>query len=122
DIAVNDLLDQGSWVVQQSLRVCHDARALGDNNLDVLLKYRHHRFRAISGGSVDAALINTLHDLLEAAPGNAFCDACLAFAYTASLVEIREITSALLRVEPQHFQPAASCAICGRTVPSVLYK
>jgi hypothetical protein len=67
-------------------------------------------------------LITTLYNLLRSTPGDAVCDACLAFACKVSLIEIREITEALVRVEPEHFQHAASCASCRRRVPSVAYK
>jgi len=89
---------------------------------ELLVAYRSHRLRTISGGSaahVDVAA--TLRDLLKSSPGEALCEKCLAFAYAVTVAEIRMLTAALLAADSQHFRHAPMCASCRRTVPSIVF-
>jgi hypothetical protein len=101
-VEVELLLDDGAWTLEGAIR-------------DVMLTFRRHRFRAIRGGSADSALITTLQRVLQSAPGEAICDACLAFACSVPLTDTREVTEALVRVEPEHFHRAMTSASCRRT-------
>ena len=121
--AISDLLDEGSSALHHSLRVRTDAERLGNETRQLLLTYRSHRLRTFSGGSeVRGDGVATVARLLRSAPGDALCNACLAFACAASFTEMRAWTAILLRAEPQQFRRAPTCASCGRTVPSILYK
>jgi len=119
---VSDLLDEGSWAMTENLRVrCHSQR-LADEARELVLTYRSHKLRKISGGTssrVDG--FATVRRLLLSAPGDALCDACLAFACEVSLIEVRAFTRVLLQTDPQ-FQRASTCASCRRTAPSIFYK
>jgi len=120
-VVVVDLLDEGSWTLTHNRRVRNDAERLARESRDLLLTYRSHRVLALSGGSgtgVDSAA--TLGSLLRSSPGEPVCDACLAFACSVSLATMRELTGALLHVEPHRFQRASTCASCRRTVPSIV--
>jgi hypothetical protein len=123
-IDVDVLLDDGAQALRTSRRVLGEARHLAVEIRDVILRYRPHRLRVISGGStsrrmgVDSRV--TLRSLLRSAPGDALCDACLAFACDVSLTEMRELTSALLLAEPDRFQRAPTCASCRRTVSAII--
>jgi hypothetical protein len=61
----------------------------------------------------------TVGRLLAEAAGEALCDACLAFACSASLDEIRRATEELVRNPSFHRQK--SCASCRRVVPATSY-
>jgi hypothetical protein len=52
-------------------------------------------------------------------PGDAFCDACLAFSCGMSLMEMRALTRALAAEDP-NIRRGATCASCGRTVATIL--
>ena len=66
-------------------------------------------------------LRQTIAALLKQEPGAALCDACLAFACSASLLEVRAITESLVR-ESGGLQRASTCASCRRTVPTTFYR
>jgi hypothetical protein len=51
------LLDTGAWTLIASRRVMTDARRLEVEIRELMLTYRAHRFRPISGGGGDAAAI-----------------------------------------------------------------
>ena len=121
--AFSDLLDECSWALDHSRRVCTDAERLAGETRHLLLTYRSHRLRKISGGSsprVDGFV--TLAHLLRSSPGDALCDTCLAFACAVSWTQMRAWTNALLRTESQQFQRASTCASCRRVVLSIIYK
>jgi hypothetical protein len=65
-------------------------------------------------------LRRTVGNLLEREPGVALCDACLALACSASLMELRAITESL--IDDGRFQRGSMCASCGRTVPTTWYE
>jgi len=117
----SDLLDEGLWAITESLRVHRRSQRLADATRELALKYLSRRLPSISGGSVRVDGLTTLRSLLQSAPGEALCDACLAFACATSLVEMREMTEVLLQTEPQ-FQRVSSCASCRRIVPAIIYK
>ena len=58
---------------------------------------------------------------MRSAPGDALCDACLAFACAVSLTEMRALTEVLIRTDAQ-FARASSCTSCDHAVPSIIYK
>ena len=119
---ISELLDEGSWALGHSRRVLSDAGRLAGETRHLLLKYRAHRLRTISGSSeVRGDGFATLAHLLRSSPGDALCDACLAFACAVSFREMRALTEVLLQIEPR-FQRASTCASCHRIVPSILYK
>lgn len=58
--------------------------------------------------------------LLADSPGEALCDACLAFACGTSLAEMRQITEALV-AEESSIALGPRCASCRRTVAAVFF-
>ena len=61
----------------------------------------------------------TVRRLLLDAAGEALCDACLAFACSVSLAEMREATNELIKTLGFEFRDR--CASCRRTVPAIAY-
>ena len=68
---------------------------------------------------MESSSARTVRRLLSDSPGEALCDACLAFACGTSLAEMREVTRALA-LEDAAIQRAATCASCRRTVAAIL--
>src|SRR5262249_31280974 len=62
---------------------------------------------------------DTVRRLLLDAAGEPLCDACLAFACSISLSEMRQVTEEL--VTQASFQRRDTCVSCRRTVPAVAY-
>src|SRR5437773_11932484 len=62
-----------------------------------------------------------VRQVLTDSPGEALCDACLAFACGTSLTEMRQITR-VLATGDSTIRRGATCATCGRTVASILYQ
>jgi len=120
-IEVRDLLDEGAWAAAENMRVRSNSQRLATEARELVLTYRSHRLRAISGSSARVDGLAAVRHLLESAPGEALCDACLAFACAVSLVEMRAFTKVVLQIDPQ-FQRASTCVGCGRTVPAIFYK
>jgi hypothetical protein len=58
-------------------------------------------------------LTATVQRLLEQCPGEALCDACLAFACSVSLTEMRVVTTTLTNAT-QFVRGMATCASCRR--------
>jgi hypothetical protein len=58
--------------------------------------------------------------LLEQAPGEAVCNACLAFACSTSLSEMLELTAALVG-ENEFTSGPATCVSCRRTTTTIVY-
>jgi hypothetical protein len=65
-------------------------------------------------------LPETVRGLLIDGIGDALCDACLAFACSASLVEMQRVTESLLTTAG--FQRGDRCVGCRRTVPAITYQ
>jgi hypothetical protein len=63
----------------------------------------------------------TVRRLLSDSPDEALCDSCLSFACRKSLMEMREITEALLVDDPS-IQRGTRCASCRRTVATVFFQ
>jgi len=61
----------------------------------------------------------TIGVLLRQEPGAALCDACLAFASSTSLMDVRAITESLVH-DAREFQRASMCVSCRRTVPTTV--
>jgi len=117
------LLDEGAQTLAMTRRVQSRAGNLGIATRDLILTYRKHRLRPIAGASSErVASVATPRYLLQAAHGDALCDSCLTFACATSVAEMRVLMSALLDTEPRDFHHAPTCASCGRTVPSIVYK
>jgi hypothetical protein len=64
---------------------------------------------------MDGRLPRTVGVLLKQEPGVPLCDACLAFACSSSLMEVRQVTECLVR-DDARFQRASTCASCRRAV------
>jgi hypothetical protein len=62
---------------------------------------------------------DTVRRLLLDAAGEPLCDSCLAFACSASLIEVRQVAEELL--SRAHFQRGERCLSCRRAVPAILY-
>jgi hypothetical protein len=62
---------------------------------------------------------DTVRRLLVDAAGEALCDACLAFACSVSLAEMRQATEQLL--SGASFQRRDGCVSCHRTVPALAF-
>ena len=62
----------------------------------------------------------TVRQLLLDAAGEGLCNSCLAFACSASLLEMHQFTEELLATAP--FRRGDRCASCRRTgVPAIMY-
>lgn len=61
-----------------------------------------------------------VRQLLSTAPGEALCDACLAFACAISLTEMRAVTERLVNSDAA-LRRGSSCRSCRRTVPAISY-
>jgi hypothetical protein len=59
--------------------------------------------------------------LLKREPGAALCDACLAFACSASVTDVHGVTETLIR-KGAHFQRGSTCASCRRAGPTTFYR
>jgi len=66
-------------------------------------------------------LAETVAAILKHAPGEPQCDACLAFACSVSVAEMRAVTERLV-VGDSEFDWGSDCASCRRPVASVLYR
>jgi hypothetical protein len=69
-------------------------------------------------GASDLAAVRRLRSiverLLEQTPGDALCDACLAFAAEAALIDMRQATDELPRTRPGVERGTARCESCRR--------
>ena len=61
----------------------------------------------------------TVRRLVFDAAGEGLCDACLAFACSASLFETRQVTEQLLSTAS--FHRSERCVNCRRTIPAIMY-
>jgi hypothetical protein len=59
-------------------------------------------------------LRSVVERLLEETAGDALCDACLAFAAEAALLEMRQATEALPRLRAGVERGPGHCGSCGR--------
>ena len=62
----------------------------------------------------------TVRKLLEQCPGEPLCDACLAFACSVSLTEMRTVTTAVGDREP-FVHSTATCASCRRQTMTLVW-
>ena len=60
--------------------------------------------------------------LLEQTPGDALCDACLAFAAEAPLIDMRHATGELPRVRPGIERGTGRCQSCRRETLVTVYR
>ena len=60
--------------------------------------------------------------LLEQTPGDALCDACLAFAAEAALIDMRRATEELPRGRPAVERGAGHCQSCGRETVVTVFR
>jgi hypothetical protein len=63
----------------------------------------------------------TVRRLLEQCPGEALCDACLAFACAVSLTEMRAVTGTLTH-EPGFGHSTTTCVSCRRQTPTLVWR
>jgi hypothetical protein len=63
----------------------------------------------------------TVRALLEQAPGEPVCNACLAFACSRSLSEIRQTTAALAASSGEFVVEQATCVGCRRSTATIAY-
>jgi hypothetical protein len=59
-------------------------------------------------------LQSVVEQLLEQTAGDALCDACLAFAAEAALIDMRQATEALPRMRAGVERGPGHCESCGR--------
>jgi len=78
-----------------------------------------YRFSQKDAVFMALSLAQTVRCLLANSPGESLCDSCLAFACEASLLEIRDVTAALVVAEPS-IRHSTSCASCRRTVSAIV--
>jgi hypothetical protein len=62
----------------------------------------------------------TVRKLLEECPGEPLCDACLAFACSVSLAEMRAVTGTVASGEP-FTRDTATCASCRRQTTTLAW-
>jgi len=72
-------------------------------------------------GSVDSGSTATLRQFLQSSPGDALCDACLAFALEISLEQAQALTDALSKQSLAFPRVARACASCRRQMFTVGY-
>lgn len=63
----------------------------------------------------------TVRALLERAPGEAICNACLAFACSVSLTEIWKVTAALIAADKDFASGPGTCPSCRRATTTIAY-
>jgi len=61
-----------------------------------------------------------VREILKQAPGDALCDACLAFSCATSLLEMRQITASL-REGAEFRNGPTGCASCRRPTTTTVY-
>jgi|SRR5438132_2719329 len=95
--------------------------------IDAAILLRTRVGRAAALGPVELGFEEAMMTVAELArqflidaPSDALCDSCLALACGATLVEMRQITTALLG-EGTAFHQDATCASCHRTVAAIVY-
>jgi hypothetical protein len=67
-------------------------------------------------------LQESVRSLLEQAPGEPTCNACLAFACSSNLTEIWQATSALVAAAGKEFASGqATCSSCRRATTTIAY-
>ena len=66
-------------------------------------------------------LLVTVRKLLEQCPGEPLCDACLAFACSVSLSDMRAVTTAVGETAP-FTRAIATCASCRRQTTTLVWK
>lgn len=121
---VSALLEDGAWILAESRRAMGRAAELREESRELMLTYGLHRIRAIAGGTdgrTDGATVSVLRHLLETAPADALCDACLAFALDISLEHAQSLTTELSKqtvVFPRAVRP---CAACRRQIITISY-
>jgi len=76
--------------------------------------------RGDSDGSVDSGTA-TLRQFLQSSPGDALCDACLAFALEISLEQSQALTDALSKQSLAFPRGAQACASCRRQMFTIAY-
>jgi len=87
----------------------------------LMLRYRWLRpIRGGSDGSVDSGTA-TLRQFLQSSPGEALCDACLAFALEISLEQAQALTDALSKQSLAFPRAAQACASCRRQMFTIGY-
>lgn len=75
---------------------------------------------ALRGYSLRTELVVTVRRLLEQCPGEPLCDACLAFACSVSLTEMRFVTAAVANEAP-FARATSTCASCRRQTPTLAW-
>ena len=89
-----------------------------------MLTYRLHRIRAIAGGTdgrTDSATVAVLHHLLQTAPADPLCDACLAFALDISLERAQSLTDEPSKQSLVFPRVVRADAACRRQIITISY-
>lgn|SRR5262249_56814974 len=121
---VSALLEDGGWTLAESRRAAERAAELREESRELMLTYHFHRIPAIAGGTdgrTDGATVAVLRHLLQTAPADPLCDACLAFALDISLERAQSLTVELSKqslVFPRAVRP---CAACRRHIITISY-
>lgn len=66
--------------------------------------------------------IETVRRILQSAPGEGFCDPCLAFGLEVPLVTIQEISKELVRPSGDYVRNVGPCDNCGRDTGITSFK
>ena len=123
---VTVLLDEGAWTIATSRKARSETFRLQDEIRQLLLTYRRHRLCVVSGGdgSDDAgdAGIAALRHILENAPGDALCAACVAFGLDISFQQSQRLFDVLSNEFRLFSHEARVCASCRRHTVTIKYE
>ena len=121
------LLEDGAWILAESRRAAERAAELREETRELMLTYRLHRIRAIASGTdgrdgrADGATVAVLRHLLQTAPADPLCDACLAFALDVSLEHAQSLTVELAKQSLVFPRAVRACAACRRHIITISY-
>jgi len=123
---VTVLLDEGAWMIATSRRARSETSRLQDESRQLLLTYRRHRLCVASGGDgrndAGDAGVAMLRHILETAPGEALCAACVAFALDITLQRSQRLFEAFSNEFPFFSHDARMCASCRRHTLTIKYE
>lgn len=123
---VTVLLDEGAWTIATSRKARSETFRLQHEIRQLLLTYRRHRLWVVSGGdgSDDAgdAGVAVLRHILENAPGDALCAACVAFGLDISLQQSQRLFEVLSNEFRFFSHEARVCASCRRHTATIKYE
>ena len=63
----------------------------------------------------------TVRRILQSAPGEAFCDACLAFGLELPLATVQTLSKAIAVTPAEYLRDVRECDSCGRVIATTLF-